>query len=267
MSAEKYFDNGIVMLGAGNVATHLAIALKKAGFEISYVFSKTLENARILAEKIRTNYTNDIQQLPLNADLYIISVKDEAIVEIIRNLRIESGIVVHTAGSISMNIFQNIYKEFGVIYPLQTFSKTRELVFSEIPVFIEANNKEIENKLFQLTSSLSTNINIVDSDKRKKLHLAAVFACNFVNHMYTIATKILNNTHISFDSLIPLINETAAKAIESNPENAQTGPAVRNDQNVIQKHLEMLSDYPEYEKIYKFVSESIYKTGQQNNKK
>lgn len=265
MSFNNQFKNGIVILGAGNVATHLSLALHKANFNILSVYSKTLDSAKTLAEKINTNYTNDIEQIPDNADLYIIAVKDEAIVEIIRHLSV-SGAVVHTAGSISMNIFEGLYKDYGVIYPLQTFSKSRNLEFAEIPICIEANNKELENKLFSLAESLSRNVNVINSEKREMLHLAAVFACNFVNHMYSIATEILTEADIPFKLLIPLINETALKAIDSDPRRTQTGPALRNDQNVIQKHIEVLKEYPEFEKIYKFVSDSIYKLNQKNNK-
>ena len=265
MSFNNQLKNGIVILGAGNVATHLSIALYKAGFNIQCVYSQTIQSAERLAKKLHSSFTNNFEQIPRNADLYIISVKDEVIVDIIRHLNFESGAVVHTAGSVSMDIFQGVYENYGVFYPLQTFSKSRELEFSEIHIYVEANNSELENKLIQLAHSLSNDVSVVDSDKRKMLHLAAVFACNFVNHMYSIAAEILNDHDISFKSLIPLIKETAYKAVHSDPRRVQTGPALRNDQNVIQMHMEMLKKYPEFDNIYKFVSESIYELNLKNN--
>mgnify|MGYP001458403210 CR=1 FL=1 len=262
METSEQFKNGIVILGAGNVATHLSIALYKSGFKIKCVYSKSIENAKKLAQKIEAHYTNEINHLPVEADLYIIAVKDEIIEQIIAHLDLKYGIIVHTAGSISIDIFKNRFENYGVFYPLQTFTKNRELDFSDIPLCIEANSKILENKLFTLAKSLTKTVVYVDSENRKKLHLAAVFACNFSNHMYAIAAEIIKNSDLPFELLIPLINETAKKAIDCNPVNAQTGPAVRNDKNVIQNHMEMLKEFPEFEKIYRFVSDSINKLNQ-----
>ena len=259
MSFNNDFENGIVILGAGNVATHLSIALKKAGFSIKCVYSKTIESAKTLALKVDSHYTNDIIHIPSEADLYIVAVKDEIVEQIIDAIKLEFGIVVHTAGSISIDIFKGKFENYGVFYPVQTFSKSRDINFSNIPICIESNSEILENKLLNLAKCLSNSVHVIDSEKRKMLHLAAVFACNFANHMYSVATEILNQSDIPFDLLKPLIAETAQKAIDSDPQNAQTGPAVRNDQNVIKEHLEMLKDNPEYEKIYRFVSDSIYK--------
>ena len=265
MSFNTDFKNGIVILGAGNVATHLSIALKKAGFSIKCIFSKTIQAAKTLALKLDSHYTNEINQIPVEADLYIIAVKDEVIVDIIRHFKLENGVVIHTAGSISMNIFEGIYKHYGVLYPLQTFSKSRDIDFTDIPICIEASDQQLEKKLFLFAKSISNSVHLIDSEKRKLMHLAAVFACNFANHMYSVATEILKHAEVSFDILRPLIQETAQKAIDDDPAKAQTGPAIRNDQNVIQKHLEMLKDNPEFEKIYRFVSESIYKLNQKTD--
>jgi len=258
MSLSKIFQNGIVILGAGNVATHLSPALKNANFNIRCIYSKTIESARELALKIEANYTNDIEKVPADADLYIIAVKDEVIIEIIRKLQIKGGAVVHTAGSVSMNLFQDIYQKYGVFYPLQTFSVGEDIEFSEIPIFVEANEENLENDLLTLAKSISNSAKVMKSEKRTLLHLAAVFACNFSNHMYSIASDIMQQAGVSFDLLKPLIKETTRKAIASNPIKAQTGPALRNDQYVIQKHIDMLKNNEDYEKIYRFVSNSIY---------
>ena len=262
MSFNNNFENGIVILGAGNVATHLSVALKKAGFFIKCVYSKTIQAAKTLAVRVDSHYTNEINQIPVEADLYIIAVKDEIIEEIIKHIKLKYGIIVHTAGSIPMDVFKDRFENYGVLYPVQTFSKFRDIDFTNIPICIESNNKILENKLIELAERLSDSVFLINSEKRKMLHLAAVFACNFANHMYSVATEILNQSDISFDLLKPLIAETAQKAIDCDPQNAQTGPAVRNDQNVIQKHLELLKDNPEFEKIYRFVSDSIYKLNQ-----
>ena len=266
MSFNKDFRNGVVILGAGNVATHMSIALKKAGFSIKCVYSKTINAARNLALKVDSHYTNDIIHIPSEADLYIVAVKDEVVEQIIDAIKLEFEIIVHTAGSISMDVFKDKFENCGVFYPLQTFSKDRELDFSNIPICIESNNEILESKLLNLAKCLSNSVHVIDSEKRKKLHLAAVFACNFANHMYSMATEILSQPDIPFDLLKPLIAETAQKAIDSDPLKAQTGPAVRNDQNVIKKHLKMLKDNPEFEKIYRFVSDSIFKLNQKLEK-
>lgn len=262
MSFNNNFKNGIVILGAGNVATHLSIALKQSGFYIKCVYSKTIHAAKTLAQKVDSHYTNNIEHIPAEADLYIIAVKDEIIEEIVKYIKLEYGIIVHTAGSIPMSVFEERFKNYGVFYPLQTFSKLRELDFSNIPICIEANSEVLKNKLQEVAKHLSSSVHVIDSEKRKVLHLAAVFACNFANHMYSAATEILNHEGISFELLKPLIVETAQKAVDSGPIKAQTGPAVRNDQNVIQKHLKMLEEKPEFVEIYKLVSESIFRLNQ-----
>lgn len=259
MSSINQYKNGIVILGAGNVATHLSSALYHSGYHIKCVYSKTIGAAKSLAQKFGAHYTNEINHIPVDADLYFIAVKDEIIPEIVKYLDLKDEIIVHTAGSVHIDIFKDKFQNYGVFYPLQTFSKNRELDFSNIPICVEANSKELENKLFDLAVSLSKSVQVINSEKRKKLHLAAVFACNFANYMYSAATNILEDTGLSFDLLKPLIKETANKAIDCEPKKAQTGPAIRNDQSVIQMHLEMLKEYPEFKDLYKLISEGIYK--------
>ena len=265
MSSINHYNNGIVILGAGNVATHLSTALYNSGYHIKCVYSKTINTAKTLAQKFKTHYTNDVNHIPVDADLYIIAVKDEIIAQIVKYLDLKDEIIVHTAGSVSIDIFKDKFKNYGVFYPLQTFSKNRELDFSTIPICIEANSKMLENKLFNLAASLSKSVKIINSDKRKKLHLAAVFACNFANYMYSAATNILEDADLCFDLLKPLISETANKAIDCHPKKAQTGPAVRNDQNIIEMHMEMLKEYPEFKELYKLASEGIFKLNKKND--
>jgi len=260
MSKNNAFDNGIVILGAGNVATHLAIAFFKSNNKVRFVYNRSINSAKELALQINAEYSDDLKHVPSDADLYLISVKDDAIEGIANKLNIKHGIIVHTAGGISLDIFANTFENFGVFYPLQTFTKSRKIDLSEVPILIEANNEITKSKLFQLAFNITKSVFEIDSEKRKAIHLAAVFSCNFVNHMYFISSELMQNSNSTFDLLKPLIIETVNKAIEMQPENAQTGPALRNDKKVIENHIKMLSRYPEFENIYRFVSDSIYKS-------
>jgi predicted short-subunit dehydrogenase-like oxidoreductase (DUF2520 family) len=248
----------VVLLGAGNLATQLALALQEKGIQLVQVYSRTIDSARTLAGKVNCKSTNELSQLANEADLYIIAVKDAAIQEVLENLALsESKLIVHTAGSVPMKILEGFTQNYGVFYPLQTFSRTRKVDFSEIPLCIEANHPSNLMKLQDLAGKLSDTVRQINSEERKTLHLAAVFTNNFVNHFYSVGAEILRAKHLNFDLLKPLIAETAAKIGSMPPAEAQTGPARRNDQQVIQSHLKMLDELPEYRKIYSFVTESI----------
>jgi predicted short-subunit dehydrogenase-like oxidoreductase (DUF2520 family) len=274
----------VVIIGSGNVATHLSLQMKNCGFEIVQVFSKNLENAKILADKLQTNYISKIDEINSNADIYIISISDSAIEKIVEKLaslrgkydrsnlssdeetkrlrhcvRNDEKIFIHTSGSISIEVL-NKFQNYGVIYPLQTFSKNRKIEFENIPVFIEANNAKTIDIIEIIANKISTKVYKADSETRMILHISAVFANNFTNQMYSIAKQLVEEKNFDFDVLKPLISETTNKIFELSPENAQTGPANRNDKNLIKKHLEFLKDNPKLQKIYKFVSESIFET-------
>lgn len=253
----------IAIIGAGNLATQLSIALTEKGIRIQQIYSRTLESARKLAEKVNADFTNDLSALVPGADLYIIAVKDSAILEVLENILVEQTCpIVHTAGSVPMNILEGFSQNYGVFYPLQTFSKSRKVDFSTIPVCIEANHPSNLIKLQELAEKLTTQVHQINSDERKMLHLAAVFVNNFVNHFYTIGAEILQNKKLDFNLLKPLIFETAKKIETMHPVDAQTGPAKRNDQTVITDHLKMLHDKPELQKIYSFVTENIHQSYQ-----
>ena len=251
----------IVLLGSGNVATHLAIALKEAGKTIVQIYSRTLENAGFLAKKVKADFTTDIAKIACNADLYIIAVSDDALAEVANGIDVNNNLIVHTSGSAPMDILKSCSENRGVLYPLQTFSRSRNIDFGKVPLCIEANSIESRERLKNLALSLSENIHFVDSEKRRVLHLAAVFACNFSNFMYTIAQKITEENNLSFDILKPLIEETAAKIEEITPVEAQTGPAVRGDEKIMKLHMDMLRKYPEFMEIYRLISEKIIKGG------
>ncbi len=254
-----------VIIGAGNLGTQLALALNENGIQVKQVYSRTLESAQYLAEKVNASFINDLTQLMNTADLYVIAVKDSAIQEVLENLSLsENQLVVHTAGSIPMNILDGFTPNYGVFYPLQTFLKIREVDFSEIPICIEANHPSNLIRLQELANKLSRSVHQINSDERKTLHLAAVFANNFVNHFYAIGAEILQDKKLNFDLLKPLIRETAAKIEANLPVDVQTGPAKRNDEAVINAQLKMLHDRPEFQKIYSFVTESIFQVHQKH---
>jgi len=248
----------IVIIGAGNLATQLARQLVRKGFCISQVFSRTAFSAQTLAENIGANYTNSTDEIDKNADLYICALKDDALPEVLNRLPDIKGIIVHTAGSVEMAVFEGKFKKYGVFYPLQTFSKTREVAFENIPVFVEANDSETLQQLKNFASCISEKVYEANSYQRKMLHLSAVFACNFVNHLYAQADDIVKESGFDFDVLLPLIDETAQKVHRLNPIDAQTGPAVRFDETVMQKHLSLLAGDSTKKQIYKLISNSIH---------
>lgn len=250
----------ISLIGAGNLATRLGLALHSAGLDITQVYSRTIESAKALAEQLDAQYTNEANQINTSSDLLIVAIKDDAITDLLKQLDMSNTFVVHTSGSVPMDSLKPFGVNYGVFYPLQTFSKNRVVDFSEIPFCIEASRDEGVTQLKELAGKLSTQIYEICSEERKALHLSAVFTCNFVNHFYQIGSSMLADSELSFDLLKPLIKETASKVMDLNPIDAQTGPAVRFDETIINKHIQMLEAKPELQKIYSFVSESIHQT-------
>jgi predicted short-subunit dehydrogenase-like oxidoreductase (DUF2520 family) len=250
----------IVLIGAGNVATHLGLALLQSGYEIIQVYSRTSESARKLASKLNCSYTIAIQEITDQADIYIFSVSDDALETCIKTFTHENKLLVHTAGSMGIEVLSQKSNRTGVIYPLQTFSRQVAVDYKNIPVCLEASCKEDFIHLEKLAKKISDQVIRVDSRQREILHIAAVFACNFTNHMYVIAEKILEKEKIPFSILHPLIRETLRKTEHKNPSELQTGPAARKDLNVIRKHIDKLAELPESQKIYTFISESILKS-------
>ena len=253
-------DTPVVFIGAGNLATNLAKALYYKGFRIVQVYSRTEESARALAEKVEADYTTDLQEISKDAKLYIVSLKDAAFVELVPQITEDKqkSLLVHTAGSIPMSVWEGHAERYGVFYPMQTFSKQREVDFREVPFFIEAKRPEDAELLKAVAGTLSDKVYEADSEQRRSLHLAAVFTCNFTNHMYALAAELLEKYHLPFDVMLPLIDETARKVHELAPRDAQTGPAVRYDENVMNKHLSMLADSQALQEIYKLMSKIIH---------
>lgn len=251
----------IVMVGAGRLATNLAMALtEKEGYSISQVYSRTLESAEILASKVSAVATCNIETLANDADLYIISVKDRVLGDVVGKLcnGKRNGLFVHTAGSMPMNIFEGRAERYGVFYPMQTFSKEKIVDFASISTFVEANNRADLLKIRELASQLCHNVYELSSEERKCLHLAAVFACNFANRCFAISSEILERNNIPFDVMLPLIDETTAKIHMISPAEAQTGPAVRYDKNVIAMQEQLLAAHPTERLVYQALSQSIH---------
>jgi predicted short-subunit dehydrogenase-like oxidoreductase (DUF2520 family) len=252
-------ETNIILIGAGNVATQLGLALADAGYKISQVYSKTASAAAALSKKLKANPLTDLKKLDQDAAIYIIAVKDDAIEAIAKQLKLKDKIVVHTSGSVSMEVLKKASKNYGVFYPLQTFTKDKKIDFKAVPICLEGNNKDTSTTLQYFAKSISSNVNLVNSDQRKVIHLAAVFACNFSNHMYAIADDILKKNKLSLDILKPLIEETAQKIRNTSPAKAQTGPAVRGDKKTMEGHLKMLKGDKKLKEIYELVSKHIIK--------
>lgn len=258
---EKEIDMKIILIGAGNLATHLGKAIFAAGHDVVQVFSRTMQSATALASEVGAQPVSDISTVRADADLYVVSVKDSAIVELIPVLckGKETKVFLHTAGSIPMDVFQGMALHYGVLYPMQTFSKQREVDFSQIPCFIEANDEHALQLIGDVAHQVSSRVYHLASEDRKYLHLSAVFACNFVNHCYALSREILEEHGIPFDVMLPLIDETAAKVHELDPKEAQTGPAVRYDENVLRAQGALLKSNPQMKDIYDRMSMSIHK--------
>jgi predicted short-subunit dehydrogenase-like oxidoreductase (DUF2520 family) len=252
-------EKKIAIIGAGNLATRVSLEFHNQGVEIVQVYSRTITSALTLSKLIGCPYVTKTEMITTNADIYLVSVSDIAIDELLKEVNFKNKLVAHTAGSIAMEELKNFSDNYGVFYPLQTFSKYQEVDFTQVPICIEGNTPENEQVLKELASVISRDVRIITSEQRKQLHLAAVFACNFVNHMYSVAAEIVHQKNLPFDILLPLIAETASKIKNISPLDAQTGPAVRNDKNIISNHLEMLDNDPNLKEIYSLLSESIYK--------
>ncbi len=247
----------VVFIGAGNLATQLSKRMYSKGFEILQVYSYTDQSAEKLAKELGCEWTTNLSDIRPDADMYVFAVKDAVLIDTISMIEPNDGIWAHTAGSISKDVFEGYSDKYGVFYPLQTFSKERDVDFDRIPFFIESNSQELTDYLIEQAEKLSSKVFQADSDQRKQLHLAAVFACNFTNHMYAISQQILQDHNLHFDAIAPLIEETAKKVQEISARQAQTGPAVRYDQNVMNNHIDMLKDET-LKDIYRLVSKSIY---------
>lgn len=248
----------IVIIGSGNLATNISFALKNAGIVPCQVFSKTLEHAKELADKFGCQFTDKTEDVITDADVFLIAVKDDAIEGVVESLAKgrEEAVFLHTAGSVSIDVIKKYTNNAGVLYPMQSFTKGIAVNFKEIPCFIEAVNQYTKDVVTRIANSVSDRVVEINSDQRKKMHLAAVFASNLTNHCYRLAERITEAEHLDFSLFGPLIMETAKKATHISPRLAQTGPMVRNDQEVMKRQMELI-DSPLTKEIYQLMAKSI----------
>ncbi len=247
----------ISFAGAGRVAEALCREMFKAGHRIVNIVSRNEENGKHLASRFNARWSDHLL-FPDICNLIIVAVPDNSLKEVLAEISCpKQSIVVHTAGSYGMDIFPAGCTRKGVLYPLQTFTKGRELSLAGVPFFTEASDGEISQILDSLVVSIGGVVHAAGTADRKMLHLAAVFACNFVNHNLTLARQVAGMGGFDFSVLEPLIRETVSKACDNGPENSQTGPAVRNDTLTLSGHLELLSFSPEMKDLYIATSQSI----------
>lgn len=252
----------IVIIGTGNVGSHLAGAFVKAGASLLQLFNRDKNKIKTMASSLDAEAIDDYQKLRKDADVYILAVNDGAIEDVAPKVAAVTGpeiLAVHTSGATPSKVLEPHFYRFGVFYPLQTFSRNQETDFSAIPFCIYADRQKDEVLLKQLAARLSTNVYLVSDEQREVLHVAAVFINNFTNHLAGIGKQIAENENMPFELLLPLLEETVAKLKKLSPEEVQTGPAIRADQATIERHLNFLVKYPEYREIYSLLSKSINK--------
>ena len=243
-----------VIIGSGNVAYHLAKAFTQNNIKVHQIYGRNEIELSKISSEFKIPYSN--QNLE-EAELYIIAVSDSSVEHVSELIKNENALVAHTSGSLPKEVLKGNYRKAS-FYPLQTFSKTKNLDYSKIPFFIEADNQIDEKSLFELASIISDNVEVSDYEKRKYIHLTAVFACNFVNHLFARAKEISDSQDLDFNYFLPLINETVEKIHHLDPKLAKTGPAVRGDERVLKLHEELITNKEQLD-IYKTLNESIKK--------
>lgn len=245
----------VVIIGSGNVATSLAHALV-AHCCVAQIYSRTLNHARALALEVGCpDATDDLQHLVPDADAYIIAVRDDAIAGVIAAVPDNGALWLHTSGSKPVSLFAGHRARYGVLWPMQSFSREMVVPLDDVHFFAEANNADTLSDLMALGHLLSRHVVEANSDKRRRLHVASVFSCNFANHMWTLASEVLDEAGLSFDSMLPLIRTTVDKLDRLSPAQSQTGPAIRHDSKVIDSHLSMLDG--DKRELYRSISQSI----------
>lgn len=249
--------NSVTVIGAGNVGFHLAQLFFSLGINVIQIFSRKMENAIFCAEKVNTEAINDLEKVKGEVDLVVLAVNDDVIGEVSEKIPVlQNSIIVHTSGSVSTDVLKK-HPHYGSFYPLQTFTKNTPPNWKNIPICISANSPKSEKKLLDLANKINDKTYQINDKQRQFLHLNAVIVNNFVNHLMVVAQDILSKNEVDFDILRPLFEETAKKALNFSPSEIQTGPARRGDIKTIEKHLELLKDFPQYQFLYKTLSKSI----------
>ncbi len=253
----------VSFVGAGNLAWHLAPALDNAGYAVREVYSRSKKNALALVNKLyQAEVKDNLDFSDSEATIFILAVSDDALPEVLQEIILpDNAILVHTSGSQPLLILSTAATlNTGVFYPLQTFTKQKKVDFSEIPVFIECMNQDVEKRLLKMAKAISKKVLAIDSSKRMALHVSAVFASNFTNHMLTISKTIMDISELPYEWLKPLISETINKSLAIGPEAAQTGPAVRGDMETLDRHMALLQEDEEIAELYQLISQHIIDT-------
>ena len=249
----------ISFIGAGKVSGALCRRMYLSGCKIQKIISRTEKNGLALANLCNTVWSSE-SIFTGSEDIIIVAVPDDTVREVLEKISChENTVVAHTAGSLGLDVFPANLKRTGVFYPLQTFSDDRNIEFGDLPFFLEGSDPLSSAILNELAESIGGKTYFVDTEHRRLLHVAAVFICNFTNHMLTAGRQITARAGFPFEVMQPLINETILKACEIGPENSQTGPAYRFDKGTIKRHIDLLSFSPEFQEVYKEVSKSIMK--------
>lgn len=246
----------IVIIGTGNAATVLGRLLHYAGHEITQVIGRNAERTEKLAGILNSSFTVQTDEVTYEADIYLIAVADNSIEEITHALRLDKKLVVHTAGSIQKDVLRNCSKNYGVLYPLQSLRKEMDRL-PQIPFLIDGNTPDNCTLIADLARTISSRVEFADDKRRLLTHLAAVMVSNFTNHLYMAAEDLCKHENISFQLLLPLIEEVADRLQSYSPQQVQTGPAIRNDTITIQKHIALLKSYPLQQSLYGFITDSI----------
>ena len=248
----------VVIIGSGNVATVLGRLIKSAGHHIIEVVNQNLHHAQVLADELKAKANDDFNTVTKEADLYVLAVSDAFIKMIADGLHLDQGIIVHTSGSVSKDVLQTASHNYGVLYPLQSLRKEAVHV-PAIPLLVDGSNNKVIKTIQAFAETISNKVTIANDEARLKLHVAAVVVSNFTNHLYTLTSDYCKKELIDFSALSPLIEEVAGRVKEYNPEHMQTGPAIRGDSAIIEKHIQLLAGYPQLQKLYVEITGSIQK--------
>ena len=245
-----------VIIGSGNVATVLGRKMLEAGHEILQVTSRDAERARILANKLGCPSNVDFKNVSKKGELYLVAISDQALHDLNKRMQLDHAVVVHTAGSVALNVLKNVSVNFGVLYPLQSL-RMEMTDMPEIPFLVDGNTPETLTLIYDFAETISTQVQHANDDQRLRLHLAAVVANNFTNHLFALTEEFCKREMVDFELLLPLIKETANRIQYYSPEKLQTGPASRDDLNTIASHIELLKDHPGLKKLYEVLTKSI----------
>ncbi|MCE2962733.1 MAG: Rossmann-like and DUF2520 domain-containing protein [Chitinophagales bacterium] len=244
----------VVIIGAGNVAYHLIRSITSSGNKLVQICNRTLGNIQPFSQ---TNITGNLNAIRQDADIYIICVKDIAIADIASKINLGNKLIVHTSGNRSMDLLKDCSTNYGVFYPIQSFTKNIPINFKKVPLILEASNDEAQEMLVDFSRTISNQVILMNELDRQKLNVAGVFVNNFTNYIYSLAHDYLSKEGIDFNIVQPLIQNTVDKLVLGNPQDMQTGPAVRNDLDTIQAHTKLLENYPQLKEIYQEVTQSI----------